>query len=133
MEDGKVVVYSAENKKNKLFLLAGNKASFLKNSKFIKEKITSNSFAWVTKKLSFEETPLKKLNEDISAYFNKVVVIPPELENCLFTGELNELPDILSISIEGSYKIRNDTVFITGSSCNTSYDIEDNSYKLTTG
>lgn len=122
VEEGKVLFFS-QNLKNKALLTGGEKAVLTENSILLKEKITSdNSFSWVKEKLVFEETPLKELKSDVLVYFGKTLILPPHLENCLFTGEfsdpsVNEVMDIVSLTFDSAWEMKNDSIFILGGSC----------------
>jgi hypothetical protein len=127
VESGQVLFAEKENKeKNKLLLTPGMKA-YLDPGKPIINVLAdhSNDLSWKTNKLIFNKTPIKDVIEKIGSYFEvKVKVSDPKILDCHFTGNfelpgsLNEVLEIISISINGSYEIKNKEYILTSKGCN---------------
>lgn len=71
----------------------------------------------------FVEVPLYKVIETVEHAFNvEIVLESPSLENCKFTGDLNELPlhtqlQLISSAVNGNYELRGTTFFLRGEAC----------------
>lgn len=123
VEEGSVLFSAAKNDRNNAILKAGEIGLYKDESVPIEKLKTTNGNAWITKKLSFENSPLEQVKTDISNYFGQNVVLPRELSRCLFTGEfsnpnITNVLDVISISIGCKYTIRNDSVYFEGEGCN---------------
>lgn len=122
VEEGSVLFSDVKNNANKAILKAGEMGLF--KGEFVQiEKIkTTNGHAWITQKLSFENSALTQVKTDISNYFGQNIVLPGELKNCLFTGEftnpeVHNVLDVISLSVGCRYKIVNDTIYFEGEGC----------------
>lgn len=105
-------------------LQAGEKATYNQlNNSIKKEKFANENFiGWKNKELKFKDTPLANVEETLNRYFQKKVKIGKEMEKCKFTGEfknpqLEEILDIISISLGVTYQTKADTIYIRGSGC----------------
>ncbi|MCE7044555.1 FecR family protein [Dyadobacter sp. CY312] len=71
----------------------------------------------------FEETPLPKVVSMIQdVYGIEIVLESAALENCVFTGDINELPlysqlKLICKSINANYELRGTTLFMSGEGC----------------
>lgn len=71
----------------------------------------------------FEETPLPQVTAMIQdVYGIEIVLETPELETCVFTGDINDLPlysqlKLICKSINASYELRGTTLFMSGEGC----------------
>jgi transmembrane sensor len=124
VQEGKVL-FSAQNRHDiSVALEAGERGVLRENASLIKKEMitNSNSFAWMTQKFHFDNTPVRSIGTDISRYFNKTVVVAPAIGDCLFTGsfdrpDINELLKIITTSLGCDYRVRNDTIYIEGDGC----------------
>jgi transmembrane sensor len=117
VKEGKVSFASSKDKNKNVTLIAGEKGVL--NSNEIRKETTTdaNSFAWMTQKLTFNNTSVDQIGNDVSKYFNKTVIVHPSLQNISFTGnftnpELEEVLRTMCLSIKCSYQVKKDTVFI---------------------
>jgi hypothetical protein len=127
VESGQVLFAEKENKnKNKIILTPGMKAH-LDPGKPIINLLSdhSNDLSWKTNKLTFNKTPIKDVIEKIGTYFDvQVKISDPKVLTCHFTGNfdhpesLEEVLEIISISINGSYEIKNNNYILTSKGCN---------------
>jgi hypothetical protein len=127
VESGQVLFAEKENKeKNKLLLTPGMKA-YLDPGKPIINILAdhSNDLSWKTNKLIFNKTPIKDVIEEIGSNFDvKIKVADPKILDCHFTGNfelpgsLEEVLEIISISINGSYELKNKEYILTSKGCN---------------
>jgi ferric-dicitrate binding protein FerR (iron transport regulator) len=124
VEEGKVLFRAQADLKNEMVLSGGEKGLFVsKEIPILKEKIhTINFVAWVTQKISFSNTPLKQVAVDLENYFGKKVIVPAELENCLFSGDFtdpkeSDIIEIISLTLSCKYKITPDFIQFEGDTC----------------
>lgn len=83
-----------------------------------------NDLAWKTGKLAFNNAPMKevlvKLEEQLGV---KVTAADPRVFNCRFTGKFDqaseeEIVEILSLSVGGSFETKNGAFILKGKGCN---------------
>jgi hypothetical protein len=127
VESGRVLFAEKENEEaNKLFLTPGMKA-YLDPGKPIVNVSSdhSNDLSWKTNKLIFNKAPIKDVIEKIESYFEvKIKLVNPKIFDCHFTGKfeqpgsLEEVLEVLSLSINGSYEIKNKEYILTSKGCN---------------
>jgi hypothetical protein len=127
VESGQVLFSEKENKeKNKIVLTPGMKA-YLEAGRPIVNIMTdhSNDLSWKTNKLIFNKAPIKEVIEKMESYFEvKIKLIDPKVLNCHFTGNfekpqsLEEVLEIISLSINGSYEIKNKEYILRSEGCN---------------
>ena len=71
----------------------------------------------------FEETPLPQVVSMIQEVYGiEIVLETAELENCVFTGDINDLPlysqlKLICKSINANYELRGTTLFMNGEGC----------------
>jgi len=71
----------------------------------------------------FEETPLPQVFSMIQEVYGiEIVLETAELENCAFTGDINDLPlysqlKLICKSINANYELRGTTLFMSGEGC----------------
>lgn len=82
-----------------------------------------NADAWKTRKLVFDNTPMREVIRDMERYFHiKFETETAALLQCRFTGSFNdpqlkELLDIITYSVNIDYTINNGKYFLTGQNC----------------
>lgn len=77
-----------------------------------------NIIAWKTGDLIFNNCKMSEVQHTISAYFDKPIVAESGIKDLLFTGnfskpQLNELLEIVSVSLAVDWVERNDSIFIS--------------------
>lgn len=117
--EGKVKFFYTGNKNNDIFLageqgLINNNTGELKHDKL--EDI--NKIAWKTGNLVFNNSKMYDVQNTISEYFDKKVILEPSLNELLFTGnfekpKLTEMLEIIKVSLIVDYQIKNDTILIS--------------------
>ncbi|TDE13790.1 FecR family protein [Dyadobacter psychrotolerans] len=71
----------------------------------------------------FEETPLPQVTSMIQEVYGiEIVLETAALENCVFTGDINDLPlysqlKLICKSINANYELRGTTLFMSGEGC----------------
>ena len=100
------VRFAATDVRQALVLTAGMSAVYAESEKAIRQQDEEdwNVFAWKTKRLCFENTPLKKVIEDLSAYYQVKIVNCTELPDVRLTATLDNL------SLEEALTIVNQTL-----------------------
>ncbi|MEZ5055661.1 MAG: FecR domain-containing protein [Saprospiraceae bacterium] len=121
--EGKVAF---SNEKDSLHLRAGQKA-IIQSGNSTPERIAApkaNELAWHTKKLVFQNTPLKEALMEIStAYHKQIRLTNPDMENCPLdaTFDQQDLPAVLAtIGQIFSLEIKNNEdgiILVTGGIC----------------
>jgi transmembrane sensor len=118
------VSFSSRIHEAKVFLLAGDGAALKEGGEIEKVKTdNSNSLAWKSEKLIFDNTSLQTVAFEMQNYFNVPVIIQDsELYNCRFTGTFNkptieEVMKVLSASINLSYNRKDNVYVLTGKGC----------------
>jgi transmembrane sensor len=117
---GKVAFTEAGNKNNRTEINKGEKGVYDPgNRKFLKESYTSDNFLyWKTGRLSFVESPLKEVCEELErCYGIEIVILDPIVLQNNFTSECEgqQLEDILnelSILFSLHYSQEGNTVYI---------------------
>ncbi len=119
------VVFASTSSKKEIVLKAGEMGTFDEQTKLIKKgKVTNdNASGWKDEQLSFQDTPLIEIEEILARYFDINMQVDSSMKQCKFTGEfkhpkLEELLDVISLTLGSNYKIHNDTIFIKGQGCN---------------
>jgi transmembrane sensor len=121
---GKVIFENKSRPHDKTYLEAGERGICDNSSAEIrKETVTDfNLIGWKDDQLTFQNTSVSEIQPIISRYFNVRMQVSSSLEKCRFTGDfqkpsLDEILDVLSVSLGASYQVINDTVFLTGQGC----------------
>jgi ferric-dicitrate binding protein FerR (iron transport regulator) len=121
VEEGKVSFAFKRNKNVNVILVAGEKGLLNASTNELKKEVSDNTNlrAWMTQKLIFKDARLNEIKVDVSKYFNKVVLVDPSVNNNTFTGtflnpDIDEVMRVISLSINGSYEIKGDTIFVRG-------------------
>lgn len=129
---GKVSVYEEtrlnEKNRNGTILTPNHKVVYNKESKqltpsIVEEPLVVNDAKEKVVDLTFEDTHLPKvLNALKKRYALDFVVGNENLNNCVFTADLNDLPlftqlELICRSINAEYEIRGTNIFISGKGC----------------
>lgn len=124
VESGKVAFYEKEKPDNSVYLEAGDGARFDKEVKKLELlKAQPNQSAWKTRKLIFEESPLKLVAEEIYRLYGKRVVFESEdLAKCKLTAEFNNekietILETLEFLFNIKAEIKSDEIMLSGSGC----------------
>jgi hypothetical protein len=127
VESGKVLFSeNGNNEGNKILLTPGMKA-YLDPGNPIVNVLSDhvNDLSWKTNKMIFNETPIKEVIEKIQSYFDvKVNFNGSKILDCHFTGTFDQpkslegVLEIISLSINGSYEIKNKEYLLTSKGCN---------------
>lgn len=124
VEEGKVMFSAKDDGQNRVRLGAGEIGIFRgQQNPIIKEKAgDENIVAWVNDTLVFDNTPLYQVERDIEAFFGVDLVIAPELENCLFSGEfanpkLKNVLEVICLSTGSSLRYQGSKIYLEGGSC----------------
>ena len=132
VKEGKVSVYTNDqtfsNKLSGVILTTNQKALFNPETKSIQEGLVDNPAIIETKSdkiiLNFEEASLNHVFENLhKAYGIDIILLNPNLGNCVFTGELSGLEmfkqiELICSATSATYEIRGASVFIKGIGCN---------------
>lgn len=98
---GKVSFTVTGNETDKVILTAGMSASYSmeNNGITILEEKNPNQLSWKTKQLRFNDTPLKKVINDLNEYYQVKVINKAETPNLKLTATFNDLPleDVLLV------------------------------------
>jgi len=119
---GKVLMYTSQKQ---IVIEAGMKGIYYKQTKeLVLVKIKNeNSIAYATHSLSFSATTLKEVTEQLTkAYGVQFIFESKKIQECRLTTEYQNksLPfimDVISESLNLTYTIKNDTVYISGDGC----------------
>lgn len=128
---GRVSVYENSEKtgthKNGVILTPNQKITFDKETKKIIPSLVENPIIVNTPATTldfiFDETPLTEvLNRLKEAYQIEFVIENHELNKCVFTADLNEIPlhsqlDLICKSINATYEQRGTVIFVNGVGC----------------
>jgi len=132
VKEGKVSVYSNEqtysNKLSGVILTTNQKALFDPETKSIQEGLVDNPVIIESKSekitLNFEEANLNQVFQSLhKAYGIDIILLNPNLGNCVFTGDLSGLEmfkqiELICSATSATYEIRGASVFIKGIGCN---------------
>jgi transmembrane sensor len=118
------VIFKEIKSSNNTVLVKGEKGTYNElTGEITREKYTDeNLVGWKNDQLLFQDTPLSDIESILSRYFNVKVQVAPSMKQCKFTGEFNQAPldeilKVISISLDATYEIKNDTVFLDGKGC----------------
>lgn len=83
----------------------------------------SNAFAWIEHELNFNNQTLAEVQTILASHFSQSVEIEEHLENCRLTGDfsgdaLNNVLDIISITINGEVEKTSSAFKLVGPGCN---------------
>ena len=132
VKEGKVSVYSNEgtsyNKLSGVILTTNQKALFNPETKAIQEGLVDKPIIIETKSdkiiLNFEESSLTHVFENLNkAYGIDIILLNPNLGNCVFTGDLGGLNmfkqiELICSATSSNYEVRGASIFIKGIGCN---------------
>jgi transmembrane sensor len=119
---GKVLMYTAEDQ---IVIEAGMKGIYHRQTKelmLVKTK-NNNSIAYATHSLSFSESTLKDVTDQLSkAYGVQFIFENKKIQDCRLTTEyqnksLSFIMDVISESLNLTYIIKNNIVYISGDGC----------------
>ena len=124
VKEGRVLFSNSLNKKINTTLSQGENAVISSVTGKIEKKHEAdlNLLAWKDQTFSFRNSKLSEIKTVMERYYQKPLVIPPALDNCLFSGDfvkpdLSEMLNVISISLSCNYQIKNDTIFFSGQGC----------------
>jgi ferric-dicitrate binding protein FerR (iron transport regulator) len=123
---GKVAFSTREDAESKKVLLTpGYKGVLSSNESISKTAINDPNFlAWKDNKLAFSNTRMDKVIATLEKYFDvPIEVSNPKMLECRFTGtfespELQEIIDVLVISVDLIYTREDDKYILSGQGCN---------------
>ncbi|OFX47870.1 MAG: hypothetical protein A2046_02835 [Bacteroidetes bacterium GWA2_30_7] len=126
VKTGRVAVYETKNKESKVILEPGQKTEFsvTESSHQIIENNDVNFLSWKTMNLSFDNSPLSKVIDDINKTFHSdLKVTNPDVNNCLITvsfenQNLESVIKILKSTLNLEVKKTKNTIEISGKGCN---------------
>jgi transmembrane sensor len=115
----------AQGKKTQVVLLPGDKAVLDEKGEMETSKISiANTTSWKNEKLLFENNSLQEVVVAMEDYFKVSIEIQnSELNSCRFTGtftkpSIEEMMQVLSVSINLSYSKKDQTYLLSGKGCN---------------
>jgi transmembrane sensor len=119
------VSFTSRSESNKQVLLTPGLEGKLEAGNIISSsKITDTNFkAWKEQKLDFDNTELSQVIASLNNYFGvEVIVTDPAILKCGFTGsfenpEIEQIINILSISLNVEYKKEKDKYILSGQGC----------------
>lgn len=121
---GKVALSEKAGKTRTLYLTPGLKGELTDQNQLTQASFRdANLMAWKNGHLAFQGTPLAQVVTSLERYFDvKIRVENPQLLKCRYTGtydqpDLQEILDILSVSVGLSYKKQNDQYTLLGQGC----------------
>ncbi len=128
---GKVSVYSSEKDRNQrrkgVIITPNQKAVYDAESKIIRQDLIDEPRILdkdIPKSaFDFDDTPVRQVLSTLQrSYGMEIVVGNPELNNCVFTGNLNGFDlfkqlDYICDIIGTQYEVRGTTIFLTGNGC----------------
>lgn len=128
---GKVSVYSSEKDRNQrrrgVIITPNQKAVYDMESKTIRQDLVDDPKIVVNSPpesvFKFDETPVREVLSVLrQAYQMEIVVNNSELNECLFTGNVNGFDLFRQLSyicdaIDAHYEVRGTTIFLTGEGC----------------
>lgn len=131
---GKVSVYSNEKDRNQrrrgVIITPNQKAIYDTELKTIRQDLIDHP-KMIEKNIpesvfNFDEVPVKKVLQILqNSYGMEIVVSNPELNDCVFTGNLNgfdlfrQLTYVCDI-VDAQYEVRGTTIFLSGKGCKNS-------------
>lgn len=110
--EGKVSIYGTEEVDNKVVVMKNEHATYHSSSKeiVVQAEIEQNNFAWRTGELNFEDTPLSKALQYISAAYGLTLKELPEITNTIsinakFEGKpVEEIVEFMDLAV-GEHKV----------------------------
>ena len=121
---GKVIFENRSKPGEKTLLTAGERGIYSSSSEELRKETVSdyNLIGWKDDQLSFHDTPLDQIQLVLTRYFDIPVQVSPTMKKCRFTGDfqkpaLDEVLNVLSVSLGASFHVKNDTVFLSGQGC----------------
>lgn len=125
VDEGRVLFYAKNKERNQLNLKAGERAMLYSDEKRIMKEIepSKNAAARVRNLLSFDNTPLGLVREDLENYFNVALTFSDSIETCLFSGEfndpqLNNILNVIAVATGGDVTSDGEQFIVSGHSCN---------------
>ena len=125
VESGVVAVKAKEDLEEQIILRAGNSGSYnsRKHELMLESKYNPNNFAWRSRELFFEDTPLLEVADLIGKVYNVSVVIPrAELASCpitvSFSGQdLEAVLNVLEVTLDLEISRSGDVITLNGRAC----------------
>lgn len=125
VKTGRVAVYDTKNKESKVVLESGQKTEFSaqETEHQIVENNDINFLSWKTMNLSFDNSPLSQVIEDLNrVYHVEMKVTKPSVNNCLITvsfenQNLESVLKILENTLNLEIKKTKSSIEISGEGC----------------
>ncbi len=125
VKTGKVAVQNIEVSSEKVELKKGDAGIVYKREQKVKkvEAADENFISWKTKKLFFDNVPMRRVVSDLEDYFDvNIKVKNPAILNCSYRGrfiqpKLDEVLDALNFATDFTIKKSADTIIIDGKGC----------------
>ncbi len=120
------LVQFTQNGKSEL-VKAGEQLTWNKKTNQVSRSIvkSENNFSWINKELSFENTPMSQVFEDLGRYFNKEIKFSQKMNlECTFTSptlknvQLKDILDVIGATFTMEYKMVGSDVEISNFQCN---------------
>lgn len=113
------VSFREKKSAQQVILTPGLKGQFNTGGKVTAQQVeTSNTLAWKTGQLKFEDTQLSKVTADLSEYFGKEIKVSGELAGQKFTGNFNnpnldQVLNIIAISTDAQITRKDSSYMLT--------------------
>lgn len=124
---GQVFVFSPARQPgagSQVVLRPHQQATYLKaGQRLVKKRVVGPRMVWARTSLSFRDTPVRQVVQQLSAHFaTRITLANAALNNCTIQGEFTNqnLPEILEVvcqMIEADYQFYKEAVVITGQGC----------------
>lgn len=122
---GRVSLTEIDDESNQILLTKGMKGSLNpENNKLVAVSYENENFqAWRTKQLQFDDLRMQEVIQDMEEYFGESISISnAEILSCNFTStfdepSLEEVLEILSLTLDLSYQKEGEIYIITGNGC----------------
>ena len=125
VESGVVAVKAKQDLEEQIILRAGNSGSYnsSKHELLLQSNYNPNNFAWKSRELLFEDTPLMEVADLIGKVYNVSVVIPrAELASCPITvsfskQDLEAVLNVLEVTLDLEISRSGDVITLNGTAC----------------
>ena len=125
VESGVVAVKAKQDLEEQIILRAGNSGIYnsRKHELILESNYNPNNFAWKSRELFFEDTPLMEVADLIGKVYNVNVVIPrAELASCpitvSFSGQdLEAVLNVLEVTLDLEISRSGDVITLNGDAC----------------
>lgn len=126
LAEGKVALYFSNAQQDKKYLEPGEAAIMSSGSREITVKPNDdpNYLAWKTRLITFENTSMERVAQTLNkVYHIKIRFEDPSIAGCRLTASFSNQPlesvlNVITTTLDLSYKINKDAVLISGTGCN---------------